>query len=177
MIPPAPRLARGTSQHTLACPLSSPLCSMTARLQTYTGTLDAAAASATKSTTLTIPGTGTANVTVDGTTVTKNFNVLAPDMTVTSTHTGNFHPGDTADTYTLTATTAARSSPTARSRWVDTLPAGFTATALTGAGGNWSCTLATLTCTNSVNTAAVSASLPAITLTVSNRQQRCRIVQ
>jgi hypothetical protein len=47
---------------------------------------------------------------------------------------------------------------------VDTLPAGLTATAISGTG--WTCTLATLTCTRS-DVLAPGASYPAITLTVS----------
>ena len=46
---------------------------------------------------------------------------------------------------------------------VDTLPAGLTATAITGSG--WTCTLATLTCT-STTVEAAAASFPVITLTV-----------
>jgi hypothetical protein len=46
---------------------------------------------------------------------------------------------------------------------VDTLPAGLTATALSGAG--WSCTLGTLTCTRG-DPLAASGSYPDITLTV-----------
>ena len=46
---------------------------------------------------------------------------------------------------------------------VDTLPAGLTATAVSGTG--WSCTLATLTCTRS-DALAAGASYPAVTVTV-----------
>ena len=49
-------------------------------------------------------GAGTATVTVDGTSVSAGFTVTAPDMTVTSTHSGTFVAGSTGNTYTLTVT-------------------------------------------------------------------------
>jgi|GEM_PF-2292884 len=114
--------------------------------------------------TATASGAGTATVTVDGTSVSASFTVIAPDMTVTSSHTGNFHAGDTADTYTLTAHNIGNAASSGTVTVSDTLPAGFTATVLSGTG--WSCTLATRTCTRS--DALTAGSLyPAITLTVS----------
>ncbi|MGE5168138.1 MAG: YncE family protein, partial [Deltaproteobacteria bacterium] len=47
---------------------------------------------------------------------------------------------------------------------VDNLPAGLTATAISGTG--WSCVLATLTCTRSDVLAAAPAAYPPITVTV-----------
>ena len=110
-------------------------------------------------------GAGTATVTVDGTAVSVPFTVTVPDMTVTSSHTGNFIAGSTGDIYTLTATNSGNAPTTAAVTVVDTVPSGFTATGLTG-GSSWSCTLATLTCTNS-SVVGAGASFPAITLTVS----------
>jgi len=133
---------------------------------TLNGTLDSGA-SATESTTLTIPGTGTAKITVDGTTITKSFNVLAPDLTVTSTHTGNFHPGDTGDTYTLTATNSGTSVTTASVVVADTLPSGFNATSISSTNPHWVCTLIPLSCSNVVDTAAAGASFTPITVTFS----------
>ena len=66
-------------------------------------------------------------------------------MTVTSTHTGTFQAGSTGNIYTLTATNSGNQATTAGVTVVDTLPIGFTATAMSGT--NWVCTLATLTCT------------------------------
>jgi predicted outer membrane repeat protein len=108
-------------------------------------------------------GPGTASVTVDGFTVSAGFTVTAADMTVSSAHTGDFHPGDTGDIYTLTATNNGNASSSGAVTVTDTLPAGFTATSLGGAG--WSCTLATVTCTRS-DALAANVSYSAITLTV-----------
>ncbi|HEY1744742.1 MAG TPA: hypothetical protein VGG18_16350, partial [Granulicella sp.] len=115
-------------------------------------------------TTATATASGTAKVTVDGTSVSKTFTVTAPVLGVTSTHTGNFIAGSTGNTYTLSVANSGNASTSGTVTVVDTLPSGFTATAISGTG--WSCTLATLTCTNST-VLATSSSLPAITLTVS----------
>ncbi|NYF80593.1 beta strand repeat-containing protein [Granulicella arctica] len=112
----------------------------------------------------TASGVGTATVTVDGTSVSANFTVSVSDMTITSSHTGNFHAGDTGDTYTLTAHNIGNAASSGTVTVSDTLPAGFTATALSGTG--WSCTVGTLTCTRS-DALAAGSSYPAITLTVS----------
>jgi hypothetical protein len=110
-------------------------------------------------------GTGTATLTVDGQTVTRTYSATQPaDMTVSSAHSGNFKAGDTADTYTLTAYNIGSEPTTAAVTVVDTLPTGFTATALSGVG--WTCTLSSLSCSRSDQLAA-SVSYPAITLTVS----------
>ena len=86
-----------------------------------------------------------------------------PDMTVSKTHTGNFSQGQTAATYTITATNVGTTVTTGTVTVVDTLPAGLTATAISGNG--WSCTLGTLTCTRN-DALAVSAAYPVITVTV-----------
>ena len=115
-------------------------------------------------TTATATASGTAKVTVDGTSISAGFTVTAPILGVTSTHTGDFIAGSTGNTYTLTVSNSGNSSTSGTVTVADTLPSGFTATAISGTG--WSCTLATLTCTNSTAVAAGSA-FPAITLTVS----------
>jgi uncharacterized repeat protein (TIGR01451 family) len=95
-------------------------------------------------------------------TTTVNVNTT-PDLTITKTHTGNFSVGQTGATYTLTASNTGH-GPTAGTVTVtDSLPAGLTATAISGTG--WSCTLGTLTCTRA-DALAASASYPSITLTV-----------
>jgi hypothetical protein len=109
-------------------------------------------------------GTGTATVTVDGASVSKTFTVTIADMTITGVHTGNFRAGDSADTYTLTATNSGTSSTGGTVTVVDTLPSVLTATAISGTG--WTCTLATLTCTRS-DALTSTSSYPAITVTVS----------
>ena len=68
-----------------------------------------------------------------------------PDLTITKTHTGNFTQGQIGATYTIRVTNAGNAPTNAPVTVTDTLPAGLTATALSGTG--WTCTLATLTCT------------------------------
>ena len=87
----------------------------------------------------------------------------APDLTVTKTHAGNFTQGQTGATYTITVTNGGPGRRAATVTVTDTLPAGLTATAISGTG--WTCTLGTLTCTRS-DALAASASYPAVTLTV-----------
>jgi uncharacterized protein (TIGR03437 family) len=87
-----------------------------------------------------------------------------PDLTIVKSHAGNFRQGDPADTYTLTVANAGQAATTGAVTVSDTLPAGLTATAISGTG--WSCTLAALTCTRS-DALAAGASYPVITLTVS----------
>ena len=123
--------------------------------------------------TSTTPGAKTLTATYNGDGV--NFNAsppsagaphtvnALPDMTITKTHSGNFQRGQSGVQYTITVTNSGGSPTSATVSVVDTLPAGLTATAISGAG--WSCTLGTLTCTRS-DALAASASYPAITLTV-----------
>ena len=122
-------------------------------------------AAATESATATTAGPATASVTVDGVTVSQPFTVVSPgDLTVSSTHTGNFKAGGTAYTYTLTASNSGGASTSGTVAVKDMLPGGFTATAMSGTG--WVCTVGTLTCTRS-DALAGGSSYPAITLTVS----------
>ncbi|HWZ44185.1 MAG TPA: hypothetical protein VNW97_11965 [Candidatus Saccharimonadales bacterium] len=89
--------------------------------------------------------------------------LLTPDLTITKTHSGNFTQGQTGATYTITASNSGTGPTSGTVTVTDTLPAGLTATAISGTG--WSCTLGTLTCTRS-DVLAASSSYPAITLTV-----------
>src|SRR5260370_932891 len=95
--------------------------------------------------------TNTANVSGGGQTNTANdsasdattINQL-PDLTIAKSHSGNFTQGQVGAAYS-TAPTNSGSAPTSGTVTVtDTLPAGLTATAITGTG--WTCLLATLTC-------------------------------
>ncbi|HEV7472930.1 MAG TPA: hypothetical protein VGN90_02705, partial [Pyrinomonadaceae bacterium] len=86
-----------------------------------------------------------------------------PDMTVAKSHVGNFTQGQTGATYTLTVTNSGTLVTSGTVTVVDTLPAGLTATAISGTG--WACVLGTLTCTRN-NALAVGASYPVITVTV-----------
>ena len=89
--------------------------------------------------------------------------VSAPDLIIAKSHTGNFTQGQTGAQYTISVTNTGSVTTSGTVTVVDTLPAGLTATALSGTG--WSCTLATLTCTRS-DALASNTSYPDITLTV-----------
>jgi len=87
----------------------------------------------------------------------------APDLTIASTHSGNFTQADLGDTYTLTVTNAGTAPTSGAVSVADILPSGLTATALSGTG--WTIDLATLTATRS-NVLAAGQSYPPLTLTV-----------
>ncbi|MEP6947128.1 MAG: FG-GAP-like repeat-containing protein [Acidobacteriota bacterium] len=107
--------------------------------------------------------TNTANNTASDQTTIQAGGVF--DLTVTKTHTGNFTQGDVGRTYTLTVTNIGTGTAFGLSFVQDILPAGLTATAITGTG--WTCSLAELSCTGSGNgTLAAGASYPPITVTV-----------
>jgi DNA/RNA endonuclease G (NUC1) len=89
--------------------------------------------------------------------------VSAPDLAVAITHTGNFTQGDPSDIYTLVVTNVGSAAASGTVTLTDSLPAGLTATALSGTG--WTVNLATLTCTRSDSLAAGAGYSP-ITLTV-----------
>ncbi len=113
----------------------------------------------------TTAGAGWADATVDGGPTRANLTVVAPDLVVTKSHVGNFTQADAGRTYTLTVSNQGpgRTQPGSPVAVLDTLPAGMTATALTGTG--WSCTLSPLGCTRTEQLAS-GASYPPITLTV-----------
>lgn len=98
-----------------------------------------------------------------GNTATASINVLAPDLTITKSHSGNFFQGQTGATYTITASNAGQGPSAGTVTVTDTLPAGLSATALSGTG--WTCAVGTFTCTRT-DALASGASYPAITLTV-----------
>ena len=70
----------------------------------------------------------------DATTITQ-----LPDLTIVKMHSGNFTQGQTGATYTITASNSGPGATSGTVTVTDTLPAGLTATAMTGTG--WSCTL------------------------------------
>jgi uncharacterized repeat protein (TIGR01451 family) len=88
---------------------------------------------------------------------------LTPVLEVSSSHTGNFLFSQTGATYTITVTNGGPGPISGTVTVIDTLPSGLTATAISGSG--WSCTLATLTCTQTGGI-SVGVSPPPITLTV-----------
>jgi uncharacterized repeat protein (TIGR01451 family) len=113
---------------------------------------------------------GTATVSGGGETNTSNDNandpttILAtPDLFIASAHSGNFTQGQNGAIYSISVTNLATTPTTASATVVDTVPAGLTATGISGTG--WSCTLASLTCVRS-DLLAAGNSYPTITLTV-----------
>ncbi len=109
--------------------------------------------------------TGTVSSTNAGTgnSATANITVLAPDLTITKTHAGNFTQSQTGATYTLTVSNVGQAPSFGTVTVTDTLPAGLTATGIAGTG--WTCVLASLSCTRS-DALASNASYPPILLTV-----------
>ena len=86
-----------------------------------------------------------------------------PDLTIVKTHVGNFFAGQNGAVYNIQVSNTGLAPTTGIVTVVDTLPSGFSATAISGTG--WSCSLPTLTCTRS-DALAVSGSYPPINLTV-----------
>lgn len=105
----------------------------------------------------------TASVAGGATTVDITSIVAATDMTITKTHSGIFREGAQNLSYTIIAKNSGGTATSGVVTVVDTLPAGITATNMSGAG--WLCTLATTTCTRQ-DSLAPGASYPAITLLV-----------
>lgn len=109
--------------------------------------------------TITVTDTRSSGFTGSGTV---NVN-LTPDLVIAKGHSGNFTVGQTGAVYAITAANAGHGPTTAAVTVTDNLPAGLTATAISGTG--WSCTLGTLTCTRS-DALAAGSGYPAIKLTV-----------
>src|SRR3990172_2116050 len=114
--------------------------------------------------TATVSGGGETNTTNNSASDVTTIDPLpVPDLTISKAHSGNFTQGQTGATYTLAVSNVGSGATSDTVTVIDTLPASLTATALSGT--DWSCTLATLTCTRP-DMLAASASYPAITLTV-----------
>jgi hypothetical protein len=87
-----------------------------------------------------------------------------PVLTIQSTHTGAFAPGQTGAAYSVTVSNGPGGAPTTGTVTVtEILPAGLTLTAMAGAG--WKCSTATAACTRS-DALNGASSYPAITVTV-----------
>ena len=86
------------------------------------------------------------------------------DLAITKTHAGNFTQGDASDSYTIIVTNVGTAASSGSITVTDSLPAGLTATAISGSG--WTPNLANLTCTRS-DVLAAGAAYPAVTVTVS----------
>ncbi len=90
--------------------------------------------------------------------------VPVPDLVVSLSHGGTFTQGDAVDTYTITVTNIGTAATSGTITVADVLPAGLTATAISGPG--WTPNLGALTCTRS-DALAAGADYPPITVTVS----------
>jgi uncharacterized repeat protein (TIGR01451 family) len=90
--------------------------------------------------------------------------VAVADLIITKTHIGNFYQGEAGATYTITISNVGPGSTLGTVTVTDTLPAGLTATALSGAG--WACDDVSVICTRT-DVLPSNSNYPAITLTVS----------
>ena len=128
-------------------------------------TVNVAANAATpQSCTATVSGGG--DTTPDDNFWTDNVPVVQkPDLTIHKAHTGVWNLGDTGRTYSITVSNVGGiATDGSQVKVVDSLPAGLSATDMSGApGSGWSCT--SLTCTRS-DPLAAAASYPPITVTV-----------
>jgi uncharacterized repeat protein (TIGR01451 family) len=139
-------LATATLAVSSSCTISLDITGTTAGLKNNTVTITSIEA-----------GTGnTANTSV---TVT----VPPPDLTIIKAHIGHFHPGQIGATYTITVTNAGNGPSSGAVTATDILPAGLTATAISG--GGWTCTLGSLSCTRA-DALAASGSYAALTVIV-----------
>ncbi len=86
-----------------------------------------------------------------------------PDLVATVSHFGNFSQRDIGDTYTIVVTNVGTVASTGLVSLSEALPAGLSATAMSGVG--WTVNLGTLTCTRS-NSLFAGASYPPITVVV-----------
>ncbi|HET8888255.1 MAG TPA: hypothetical protein VFQ41_05075 [Candidatus Angelobacter sp.] len=101
-----------------------------------------------------------------GNQATASIDVIAPDLTITKTHSGTFTRGQTGAVWTITVSNVGFGPTSGTVTVVDTLPNVTNPpvpTAISGTG--WTCTLATLTCTRA-DALASGSSYPPITLTV-----------
>ncbi len=104
--------------------------------------------------TATVPTNATSGLisvtTPSGTAISANsFTVTgqSADFAIAATHANNFTQGDAGDTYTITVSNVGSSPSSGTVTVADTLPAGLTATAISGSG--WTTDLGTLTSTRS----------------------------
>ncbi len=120
--------------------------------------------------TATVPANATSgliSVTAGGTAVSQSSFVVTgspADLAITKSHSGNFVQGDVADTYTITVANVGGMTSSGTVNVSDLLPAGLTATDISGDG--WTTNLSTLTCTRS-DALAAGQNYPDITVTVS----------
>ena len=110
--------------------------------------------------------TVTSNEGGNGNKATASIDVLAPDPTITKTHSGTFTRGQTGAQWTITVSNVGFGPTVGTVTVVDTLPNVQNPPVPTDISGTgWTCTLATLTCTRA-DALASGSSYPPITLTV-----------
>jgi uncharacterized repeat protein (TIGR01451 family) len=124
----------------------------------------AANAAASISNTATVSGGGEVNMANDSSTNVTTITQVA-DLTVSKSHSGNFHLGDTADTYTVTVHNIGAGPTSGTVTVTDVLPNGLTPTAVSGTGWNTQINGSTVTATRS-DAMAAGGSYPALTITV-----------
>ncbi len=111
---------------------------------------------------------GPISVTAGGTAISTTSFIVAgstADLAIASSHTGNFTQGDTADTYLISVANVGSIASSGTVTVTDLLPAGLTATSISGDG--WTTNLNTLTATRSDALPGTSQEYPFITVTVS----------
>ncbi len=109
---------------------------------------------------------GPISVTAAGTAISPTSFVVsgsAVDLAITSSHIGNFTQGDVADTYLISAANVGSIASSGTVTVTDLLPAGLTATSISGDG--WTTDLNSLTCTRS-DALPAGQEYPFITVTV-----------
>ena len=109
---------------------------------------------------------GPISVTAGGTAISTDSFILSgstADLAITSSHTGNFTQGDIADTYLISVANVGSVASSGTVTVADLLPAGLTATSISGDG--WTTNLDTLTCTRS-DALPAGQKYPFITVTV-----------
>ena len=125
-----------------------------------------ASGTATDTAMVSVPNNQDLNSSNNTATVMTTIGVATPDLNISKTHTGDFVQGQQGATYTITVSNGGAGPTTGTVTVADNLPAGMTATAISGgSGSNWICTPASLTCTRSDSLAAGDSYDP-ITLTV-----------
>lgn len=92
------------------------------------------------------------------------LNLVTPaDLTISKSHSGDFIQGQTGATYSILVSNLSPSPTSGTVSVSDALPAGLTATAISGAG--WNCSLGSLSCSRA-DVLSGNSSYPAITVTV-----------
>ncbi|HLK64859.1 MAG TPA: BACON domain-containing carbohydrate-binding protein [Bryobacteraceae bacterium] len=102
-------------------------------------------------------------LTVAGQTFTVTEAGNPPGLNVTKTHTGNFTPGQTGATYTISISSVSGAPLSGTVTVTDNLPAGLSAVSIAGAG--WTCTQASFSCSRT-DIIAPGSSYSPVTVTV-----------